>query len=116
MKLPLRLDVHAIRDAEGCVIVSGLNPCDMDERRQIVEYVNGYDAVLRRRAGKSEQIALACEKDADYRELAKETIPCIKAAIVLWSQELKKRGGVSASIENKIRNAEKLLERLVKLA
>ena len=40
MQLPLRLDGNTIRDAEGRVIVSAINPCTPDERRQIVEAVN----------------------------------------------------------------------------
>ena len=40
MKLPLRLEGHTIRDAEGSVIVSALNPCTDKERQQIVDAVN----------------------------------------------------------------------------
>lgn len=40
MKLPLVLDGLTIRDAAGRVIVSALNPCTLQERRQIVKAVN----------------------------------------------------------------------------
>ena len=35
-----------VRDAEGRVIISALNPCNMTERRQIVRAVNGSAATL----------------------------------------------------------------------
>lgn len=40
MKLPLQIDGATVRDAEGRVIISALNPCNMAERRQIVKAVN----------------------------------------------------------------------------
>ena len=40
MKLPLRLVGCAVRDAEDRVIISGLNPCTIEEREQIVAAVN----------------------------------------------------------------------------
>lgn len=40
MKLPLEIVGAAVRDAEGRVIISALNPCNMQERRQIVAAVN----------------------------------------------------------------------------
>lgn len=40
MKLPLHIDGATVRDAEGRVIISALNPCNMTERRQIVRAVN----------------------------------------------------------------------------
>ena len=46
MKLPLEIVGAAVRDAEGRVIISALNPCNMQERRQIVAAVNGRSAAL----------------------------------------------------------------------
>lgn len=40
MKLPLVLEGHVVRDAEGRVIISALNPCTDAERRQIARAVN----------------------------------------------------------------------------
>ena len=40
VKLPLEIVGAAVRDAEDRVIISALNPCDMQERRQIVKAVN----------------------------------------------------------------------------
>ena len=40
MKLPLRLDGVTVRDAEGRVVISALNPCTVEERKQIVKAVN----------------------------------------------------------------------------
>ena len=40
MKLPLEIVGAAVRDADGRVIISALNPCNMTERRQIVKAVN----------------------------------------------------------------------------
>ena len=40
MHLPLRLDGHTIRDADGRVIVSAINTISLYERRQIVKGVN----------------------------------------------------------------------------
>ena len=40
MKLPLYMDGVTVRDAEGRVIISALNPCTVAERRQIVKAVN----------------------------------------------------------------------------
>lgn len=37
---PWRIQGYAIRDANGYVVVSALNPCDMATRREIVEAVN----------------------------------------------------------------------------
>lgn len=51
MKLPLTIEGHTIRDAQGRVIVSALNPCNGEERRQIVEAVN---ATMRR--AKAEEV------------------------------------------------------------
>lgn len=42
MKLPLKLDGQTIRDANGIVIVSALNPATVDERMEIVKAVNAY--------------------------------------------------------------------------
>ena len=42
MKLPVRLEGHTIRDANGRVIVSALNPCNDAERRQIVKALNAF--------------------------------------------------------------------------
>ena len=40
MKLPLVLEGHTVRDAEGRVVISAFNPCTDAERRQIVKAVN----------------------------------------------------------------------------
>lgn len=44
MKLPVKIEGHTIRDAEDRVIVSALNPCTDEERRQIVKALNGSKA------------------------------------------------------------------------
>ena len=40
MKKPLYLDGATVRDASGRVVISALNPCTMEERREIVAAVN----------------------------------------------------------------------------
>lgn len=40
---PWRLDSDTIRDANGCVVVSALNPCGRETRRLIVDAVNERD-------------------------------------------------------------------------
>ena len=52
MKLPLEIVGAAVRDAEGRVIISALNPCNMQERRQIVAAVNATAEGRRARAAK----------------------------------------------------------------
>lgn len=52
MHLQLRLDGHTIRDADGRVIVSAINPISLYERRQIVKGVNALMANPARILGK----------------------------------------------------------------
>ena len=58
MKLPLRLEGTCVRDAESRVIISGFNPIDIEERKQIIEVVNG--AAKNRRAAEKLRKALEC--------------------------------------------------------
>ena len=39
---PWYIDGQTIRDANGYVVVSAINPCGMATRRRIVRAVNGY--------------------------------------------------------------------------
>ena len=42
MKLPLQIDgASTVRDDNGRVIISAMNPCTVEERRQIVRAING---------------------------------------------------------------------------
>lgn len=43
---PWYIEGQAIRDANGCVIVSAINPCDMATRRRIVDAVNELELLL----------------------------------------------------------------------
>lgn len=58
MKLPLRLEGCCVRDAEGSVIISGINPIDIDERKQIIEAVNS--SKENRRMAEKYRKALTC--------------------------------------------------------
>ena len=52
MKLPLVLeDCGTVRDADGRVVISKINPCTLPERREIVRAVNGRKDMERKIAG-----------------------------------------------------------------
>ena len=52
MKLPLVLeDCGTVRDADGRVVVSAINPCTLKERREIVRAVNMRKDMERKIAG-----------------------------------------------------------------
>ena len=53
IKTPWRIDGQAIRDAEGRVVVSAINPATMAEKRLIVKAVNhAVDEEIGRKAKK----------------------------------------------------------------
>ena len=61
---PWRLEGEAIRDAEGGVVVSALNPANMETRALIVRAVNGRDDLLKAREMlQAECRGLAAEAD-----------------------------------------------------
>ena len=61
---PWRLEGEAIRDAEGGVVVSALNPANMETRALIVRAVNGRDDLLKaREVLQAECRGLAAEAD-----------------------------------------------------
>lgn len=43
--LPWRIDGQCIRDADGLVVISAINPCGMAARLRIVEAVNAHAAL-----------------------------------------------------------------------
>ena len=45
---PWRIEGQTIRDANGYVVVSAINPCNMSTRRLIVEAVNERDTLKQR--------------------------------------------------------------------
>ena len=52
MKLPLVLEESGtVRDADGRVVISKINPCTIQERREIVHAVNGRKDMERKIAG-----------------------------------------------------------------
>ena len=52
MKLPLVMEeCGTVRDADGRVVVSAINPCTLQERREIVRAVNGRRDMERKIAG-----------------------------------------------------------------
>ena len=52
MKLPLVLEESGtVRDADGRVVISKINPCTIPERREIVHAVNGRKDMERKIAG-----------------------------------------------------------------
>lgn len=61
---PWRLEGEAIRDADGGVVVSALNPANMETRALIVRAVNGRDDLLKAREMlQAECRGLAAEAD-----------------------------------------------------
>ena len=62
--MPWRLEGEAIRDAEGGVVVSALNPANMETRALIVRAVNGREDLLKAREMlQAECRGLAAEAD-----------------------------------------------------
>ena len=92
MKLPLVLeDCGTVRDADGRVVISKINPCTIPERREIVHAVNMRKDMERKIAGQRAAIralesndksrfenlfwaASAENKDEETRDMAKDIL------------------------------------------
>lgn len=61
---PWRIDGQTIRDAEGGVVMSALNPASMATRRLIVEAVNERDR-LREERDKLDEVAASLQRSRD---------------------------------------------------
>lgn len=81
---PWRIDGQAIRDREGGVVVSALNPASMATRRLIVEAVNGYqrqlaEAVREMRAAQREYLRTRTGGALDRAKRAERAVDAILA-------------------------------------
>lgn len=84
---PWRLEGETIRDANGDVVVSALNPCGIATRERIVQAVN------ERKAGNTAKLRKAidylCEKMAELdATFDPSDVPCLRAALA-HEKELK---------------------------
>lgn len=111
MKLPLCRSGVQIYDCDGRIIISELNPIDIAERDQIVEYVNSTWKRKKSMAGLASRICDAYETSDPFRDLAARAIACVKAAIKYWKRMLE-HNIADKAIEGQIRQAEKLYETL----
>jgi hypothetical protein len=62
---PWHIEGETIRDRDGGVVVSALNPCTMSTRRKIVDAVNEHDA-LKQRLKDTIDIADAFHKELQH--------------------------------------------------
>lgn len=111
MKLPLHIDGVTVRDAEGRVIISALNPINIEERELIINYVNATMKRKRKNMGETERMIEEYAKSDPFRDLARRTIPCVKAAVKYWKHIIQVRGP-DATVDGQIRQANKLYETL----